>query len=84
MSIHGSKHSDYIYHSTCERFEFLCCWQGDQVDISPADGTVTEAKLASNYNTGGAGNHVFFLNENSKYGLHYPTDRHATARVQLQ
>ena len=45
---------------------FFAIMQGDSVDINtPADGSVTEAKLASDFTgaTGGAGNHVFFLNE---------------------
>ena len=46
--------------------DFFAIMQGDAVDINtPADGSVTEAKLASNFTgaTGGAGNHVFLLNE---------------------
>ncbi len=61
--------------------DFFAVMQGDSVDINtPADGTVTEAKLASNFTgaTGGAGNHVFFLNEqtvDTSYTI--PTDRNA-------
>ena len=60
---------------------FFAVMQGDQVDINtPGDGTVTEAKLASDFTgaTGGAGNHVFFLNEktvDTSYTI--PTDRNA-------
>lgn len=60
---------------------FFAVMQGDSVDINtPADGTVTEAKLASNFTgaTGGAGNHVFFLNEqtvDTSYTI--PTNRNA-------
>jgi hypothetical protein len=46
---------------------FFAVMQGDQVDINtPGDGTVTEAKLASNFTgaTGGAGNHVFTIPTN--------------------
>lgn len=60
---------------------FFAIMQGDAVDINtPADGTVTEAKLASDFTgaTGGAGNHVFFLNEqtvDTNYTI--PTNRNA-------
>ena len=60
---------------------FFAIMQGDAVDINtPADGTVTEAKLASNFTgaTGGAGNHVFFLNEqNVDTDFTIPTNRNA-------
>ena len=60
---------------------FFAVMQGDQVDINtPGDGTVTEAKLASNFTgaTGGAGNHVFFLNEqNVDTDFTIPTNRNA-------
>jgi len=61
--------------------DFFAIMQGDAVDINtPADGTVTEAKLASNFTgaTGGAGNHVFLLNEqtvNTDYTI--PTGKNA-------
>lgn len=60
---------------------FFAIMQGDAVDINtPADGTVTEAKLASNFTgaTGGAGNHVFHLNEkvvDTSYSI--PANRNA-------
>lgn len=60
---------------------FFALMQGDAVDINtPADGTVTSAKLASNFTgaTGGAGNHVFLLNEqtvNTNYTI--PSNRNA-------
>ena len=61
--------------------------QGDAADINtPADGTVTEAKLASTTGaTGGAGNHVFFLNEqNVDTDFTIPTNRNAMSVDQLQ
>lgn len=60
---------------------FFALMQGDAVDINtPADGTVTSAKLASDFTaaTGGAGNHVFLLNEqtvNTDYTI--PSNRNA-------
>ena len=48
--------------------DFFAIMQGDAVDINtPADGSVTKEKLASDFTgaTGGSGNHVFFLNEQS-------------------
>ena len=60
---------------------FFALMQGDAVDINtPADGTVTSAKLASDFTgaTGGAGNHVFLLNEqtvNTDYTI--PANRNA-------
>lgn len=60
---------------------FFALMQGDAVDINtPADGTVTSAKLASDFTgaTGGAGNHVFLLNEqtvNTNYTI--PSNRNA-------
>lgn len=61
--------------------DFFAVMQGDAVDINtPADGTVTSAKLASDFTgaTGGAGNHVFLLNEqtvNTDYTI--PSNRNA-------
>jgi hypothetical protein len=61
--------------------DFFAIMQGDAVDINtPADGSVTKEKLASDFTgaTGGSGNHVFFLNEKSvttDYSI--PTNRNA-------
>ena len=61
--------------------DFFAIMQGDAVDINtPADGSVTKEKLASDFTgaTGGSGNHVFFLNEQSvttDYTI--PTNRNA-------
>ena len=66
---------------------FFALMQGDAVDINtPADGTVTSAKLASNFTgaTGGAGNHVFLLNEqtvNTDYTI--PSNRNALSAGQI-